>query len=139
LPIDSFIKDGNGKGSSAQVSNNGEMLVRPFYTFNTSYRVVLSTTNMTNILSPSAGNNFIITSIILNADKNVTSSAVVTLSESQTFAGTSTKDLVTLDITKNTTVPLTALSLKISDGKFINAITDDATVNITLLGYFMPV
>jgi len=138
LPIDSFIKDGNGKGSSAQVSNNGEMLVRPFYDFNTSYRVVLSTTNMTNVVEPNTGNNFIITSIILNADKNVTSSAVVTLSESQSFAGTSTKDLITLDITKNTTVPLTALSLKIPEGKFINAITDDATVNITLLGYFMP-
>lgn len=138
MPIDTLIKDGRGSESYAKVTRNGEILTRPFYDFNTTYRVVLSTTNMTNILEPVPGNDFIITSIILNAAKSVVDSAVITVSESASSAGTSTRDILTLDVVKKTTVPLNSLSLRVPDGKFINAITDDATVNITVLGYFMP-
>ncbi len=138
MTVKVFLEDGNGRGSSAQVTRNGEVLTRPYYAFNTSYRVVLTTTNMTNVVSPKESENFVCTSVIINATRSVTGEASVTFSESQTSAGTSTKDIITLDVAKDTTIDLANLNLLVPAGKFINVITDDATVNITILGYHMP-
>ena len=138
--IDTKISDGSGGGHLARVTHAGELIiVRGNYdsTFNTA---MTSINTAYNIVTPKSGFQFIVTGIVLNADKNVsaTDGAIVELYEATSdTTTTASKTLLTLNIGKNTTVPLTGILIQTSKGVYVNAKTDDATVNITLLGYYL--
>jgi hypothetical protein len=84
--------------------------------------------------------SFIITGIIINADKNVsaTNGSNIRIYEATTDTSISeTKLLFTLNLLKNDAEVITSILIKTTEGRYINADTDDATVNITLLGYYL--
>ena len=140
--IDTKISDGSGGGHLARVTHAGELIiVRGNYdsTFNTA---MTSINTAYNIVTPKSGFQFIVTGIVLNADKNVsaTDGAIVELYEATSdTTTTASKTLLTLNIGKNTTVPLTGILIQTTKGVYVNAKTDDATVNITLLGYYLEI
>ena len=138
--IDTKISDGSGGGHLARVTHTGELVtVRGNYdsTFNAA---MTSINTAYNLVTPKSGFQFIVTGIVLNADKNVsaTDGAIAELYEATTdTTTTASKTLLTLNIGRNTTVPLTGILIQTTKGVYVNAKTDDATVNITLLGYYL--
>lgn len=140
--INTKISDGSGGGHLARVTHAGELIiVRGNYdsTFNTA---MTSINTAYNLVTPKSGFQFIVTGIVINADKNVsaTDGAVVELYEAtDATTTTATKTILTLNIGKNSTIPLTGILIQTTKGLFINAKTDDATVNITLLGYYLEI
>ena len=140
--IDTKISDGSGGGHLARVTHAGELItVRGNYdsTFNAA---MTSINTAYNLVTPKSGFQFIVTGVVLNADKNVsaTDGAIAELYEATSdTTTTASKTLLTLNIGKNTTVPLTGILIQTTKGLFINAKTDDATVNITLLGYYLEI
>ena len=142
MTLDVNISDGSGSGRhKARVTHNGELIVRDAAKFSTAIRTILDGTGTAfNITPPKAGSNYIVTGLLVNADKSVTATAVVEIYESSSATSTiQDKGVITIDVTKNTTIPLFPLRLIVSEGAFLNAETDDATVNITTLGYFTSV
>lgn len=128
------------KGNFAGVSTGGELIVRPFFEYSKAFRKVLNAVDTAfNLVVPQPFKSFIVTGLIINADKNVTGSAVVQIypADSPT-SRTALADGVVIDLPKNETVTIVPLPLKIDQGQWINAETDDATINISLLGYFLP-
>jgi ribosomal protein S5 len=140
--IDTKISDGSGGGHLARVTHAGELItVRGNYdsTFNAA---MTSINTAYNLVGPKAGQQFIVTGVVLNADKNVsaTDGAIAELYEATSdTTTTASKTLLTLNIGKNTTVPLTGILIQTTKGVYVNAKTDDATVNITLLGYYLEI
>lgn len=140
--INTKISDGSGGGHLARVTHAGELIiVRGNYdsTFNTA---MTSINTAYNLVTPKSGFQFIVTGIVLNADKNVsaTDGAIAVLYEATSdTTTTASKTLLTLNIGKNTTVPLTGILIQTTKGVYVNAKTDDATVNITLLGYYLEI
>lgn len=137
MPIEVNLADGTGSSRHrVKISHNGELFVRT--RFQEVSRVSANGTGTAfNLKEPKTNSNFIITGLIMNADKNVTASALVEVYEANSPTSiTQTKNLITLDIPKNATVSTVPLLLKVTEGTYINAETDDATVNVVLLGYF---
>jgi len=136
------LNDGTGAGHTVKVTHTGELVtVRGNYdqTFQDS---MTSINTAYNLIVPKTANQFIITGIVINADKNVsaTDGAVVEVYEAaDATTTTATKTILTLNIGKNSTIPLTGILIQTTRGTFLNAKTDDATVNITLLGYYILV
>ena len=136
------LNDGTGAGHAAKITHTGELVtVRGNY--DQTFQDSLALTNTAyNLVVPKTARQFIITGIVINADKNVsvTDGAVVEVYEAtDATTTTATKTILTLNIGKNSTIPLTGILIQTTKGTFLNAKTDDATVNITLLGYYLLV
>jgi len=137
--INTVIADSKTK-TTAKVSSNGELITAPF-NFDMGIRKVLNATGTAfNHVVPKSGEKFIITGLIINADKNVTSSAVVEFYEADSPTNaTASKGLVTIDVPKNETVVITGINMETSQGVYLNSKTDDATVNFMVLGHFVNI
>lgn len=134
------LNDGTGAGHTAKITHTGELVtIRGSYdqTFQAS---MTSINTAYNLVVPKTSKQFIITGIIINTDKNVsaTDGAIVEVYEATNDTTTTvTKTIMPLTIGRNSTIPLTGILIQTTKGTFINAKTDDATVNITLLGYYL--
>jgi len=137
--IDTVITDSKTK-TTVKVSSNGELITAPF-NFDMGIRKVLNATGTAfNHVVPKSGEKFIITGLIINADKNVTGSAVVEFYEADSpINTTASKGLVTIDVPKNETVVITGINMETSQGVYLNSKTDDATVNFMVLGHFVNI
>ena len=140
MPIETYIRDGTGNGHNVKVTHTGELVtIRGEY--DTSQAAIMTATATAyNMVEPRVGSSFIITGIIVNTDKNVsaTNGANIELYEAATDTSTvQSKLLFALNILKNDSEVITGILLKTTEGVYLNAETDDATVNITLLGYYL--
>jgi len=134
------LNDGAGNGHNARVTHAGELVtVRGNYDEASQQSMNVINTAY-NLATTKANKRFVITGIIINADKNVsaTDGAVINLYEATSDTSTTaTKAIITLNIGKNESEVITGILIQITQGVYINAKTDDATVNITLLGYYL--
>lgn len=137
--INTVITDSKTK-KSAKVTSNGELITAPF-NFDMGIRKVLNATGTAfNHVVPKSGEKFIITGLIINADKNVTSSAVTEFYEADSPTNTTASEgLVTIDVPKNETVVITGINMETNQGVYLNSKTDDATVNFMVLGHFVNI
>jgi hypothetical protein len=79
------------------------------------------------------GSQFIITDIILIADKNVTTDTLVEIYEASGPDSTVVdKAIFTTEMLKNSDLVLTGLNWKVNSGKYLNAKTDDDDVFATI-------
>jgi len=140
LTIETFIRDGSGHGHNVRVTHTGELVtIRGEY--DTATAAVMTVINTAyNLVLPRDNESFIITGIILNADKNVSATNGADIQIYETTTSTSTvqsKLLFTLNLLKNDSEVITGILIKTTEGRYLNVETDDATVNITLLGYYL--
>ena len=140
--IDIKLSDGAGGGHLARVTHAGELVVvRGNYDTTTAKTLSLTNTAY-NVALPLTNKKFIITGLIVNTGNDVspTAGATVVLYEASSDTTTTVdKNLITLVVPDNSTVPITGLLIESTVGKYINIKTDDATVNITLLGYYLEI
>ena len=138
MPIDSHIKSGDGTGNIAKVNAQGALITSSGQ-FDTSSKVSLVATTVYNLKEPRAGQQFVITGIILNASRSVTSEALISIFESSVYQGASVLAILSIDVAKNTTISLIGLNLAVTEGEWLSCSTDDATCNVTVLGHYITI
>ena len=126
-------------GSVAKILGAGELTTTARH-FSTPVSIKLDTINIAyNFASAVAGQKFIITDIIMTADKNVTTDALVEIYEGASAAATSAdKTIFKIEILKNTTLSMNGLNWEVASGKFLNAKTDDDDIFMTIAYHIHP-
>jgi len=126
-------------GIVAKILGAGELATAPRH-FSTPVSIKLDTINTAyNFASAVAAKKFIITDIIMTADKNVTTDALVEIYEGATAITTTVdKTIFKTEILKNTDLILTGLNWEVAGGKFLNAKTDDDDIFMTIAYHINP-
>ena len=133
------LLDGTGTKSRACVTSIGQLVVAPFAYDD----VVAKTTAVDNVpinfYPPRAGYQFVITSILLTADSNVTGSSVIDVYEANDVADTViSKAILHIDLLKNNYRDITGMNIIVTEGKFVNLKADDTDVSAVITGYYVP-
>jgi hypothetical protein len=140
MPIEVRIADGLGGSSHAHVNGAGVVAVGPL-DYSKSYNATAAVANTAyNLIEPKAGQIFVVTAILLYANKNVgVNDATVELYEADAIDTTTVfRSVLQTEMPQKTTRDLTGLNLQISAGKWLNVKTDDDDIFCTVLGYYSP-
>jgi len=135
------IVDGFGDSTPVKVSPQGEILTRQLKFSQGQFQAIDAADTAFNFFTPRAGEQFVITGILLNTNKDVgVNGAIFDLYESSSASSTTIdKQLARLNILKNDTVSIPGTFLAVTQGKFLNGKADDTIVNVTVGGYFIDV
>lgn len=139
MPIQVLLSDGFGNGITAGVSSRGQLVTGPL-DFSTAYAVTASVDDTAyNFVPPKSGKRFVITDILLYANKGVgVADATVAVYEADSATSTAvTKSILAIEMLKQTARDITGLNLIVSEGKWVNIKTDDNTVFATMMGYYV--
>lgn len=139
MSIDARLLDGKGTGKTAVITSRGQLVTSPL-DFSKSYtQEVNQVTTAFNFIGPISDKQFVVTDILLYADKNVgVNDASVQIYEAD--SSTSTVEVTTIlnvEMVKQTARDITGLNLIITQGKWLNIKTDDATIFATVMGYYV--
>lgn len=127
-------------GNKAKVTKSGELVVAPLAYDETVFQELGTANTAVNFFSPKADKQFVITGIVVFADKDISDANdtnIIVFEASD--AGTATVDKVLLQfgMGKLTSLSITPLHLLVNNGVWINAKCDDADIHMTLMGYFI--
>lgn len=139
MSIITKIGDGAGKSTEAIVTSRGQLVTSPLE-YSTAYtKEVNATATAFNFIGPVTGKRFVITDILLYADKNVgVNDASVQLYEATSSASTTiSKTIIDIEMVKQTNRDITGLNLILTEGRYLNIKTDDATIFATVMGYYV--
>lgn len=124
-------------GIPFRLTRSGELVVAPVAYDLTEFNAMSSTGTAYSFYGPKVDFRFIITGFVAVSDKNITADAVVEIYEASAEDETTvSKTLIQFAITKNAVVAPTPLRILVTDGVWVNAKTDDATINMTMFGYY---
>jgi len=133
------IKDGSGSGTNAKVTPIGQVVTAPYAYDDVSTKTLDVDDTAVNFYLPKAGQQFVVTTILLTANKNVTTDCTVVIYEADDPTETTvTKTILNIEMLKNTSRDITGMNLLVSKGKFVNGKTDDDDVFCTIMGYYIP-
>lgn len=134
------ILEDSENGCSAKVTTRGQLITAPL-DFSKFYAGAVTANNgVANLLPPIANKRFVITSIILTSNKNLAANdATVTIYEAPGVSSTTQSAvIITLQIPKNQTLPLTGLnSIITNEGVWLNATSDLETIFFNVAGYYI--
>jgi hypothetical protein len=140
MSIKSEIIDGRGTSSKAKVTSRGQLVTAPL-DFSISYtQEVNATATAFNFVGPETNKRFVITDILLYANKNIgVNDASIQIYEADSDTETTvSKTILDIEMLKQTSRDITGLNLIITEGKWVNIKTDDATIFATIMGYYVP-
>jgi hypothetical protein len=134
------IKDGHGEGNRVKVSSRGQLVTAPL-DYSTLHSVTLAVAGTVyNLALPVSGKQFVITDLILYADKNVgTNDASIEIfgaGDGPTGVN-ALGSLIELELPKKNSLVLTGLNIVIGKGLWLNATTNDNIVYINIAGYYV--
>lgn len=138
MTIRTNICDGTGSGREAKVTTRNQLVVGSL-DFSTPVQQDLDVINTAfNFFEPQGGNVLIITDIVINATKSasVNGSVVEIFEASEVDSITATTNTFKFDIQRQQVIVMTGLNLMGTEGQFLNAKCDSATVLVTIAGYF---
>lgn len=138
MVLKSVIKDGRGTGNLTGVSSAGELTIGAEGTFSnkSSFRLMNVVNQAFNLFPPISGKQLIITSIAFDGNANST----VSIYEA-TNSSTTTIDRLLFKLNLRTAgqiaIPFSFGGfLAVTEGEFVNALTDTQPVNINVVGYY---
>jgi hypothetical protein len=137
--IDTQLKDGRGAGTYACITKRGELVVGPADYSTPVAKTLTVADTAVNFFGPRSGKQFVVTGVLIGTNKDVgVNGADVFVYEAAT-ADTTTVSvaLMELQLLKNDARDITGLNVIVGEGKFVNAKSDDTTVFITVLGYYV--
>jgi len=137
-----IIDGGLGKKKAVIVTEFGQLVVAPLSYSETNYKLLNADDTAFNFLEAVPTKRFVITSIFIDAGKNVspTTAATIVVYESTAVDSlTVSKTILQAELIKNTFRDFVGLNIITREGFFINAKTSDADVAISINGYFVPV
>jgi len=137
------IVDGRGATKNrACVTSVGQVITAPFDYDLAEFRSLSVIDTAFNFYQPQIGKQFVITGMRIKAGRFVSNTIDATI---VIYEGTSditlTEDRVLFEeaLIRSEDVTLLPTNILASEGKFINAKTDDATIFINIMGYFIPI
>jgi len=137
-PIQIVGKNGN----AVDVAGSGHLVVGEHSFNETEFKLLNATAGTAfNYYSPKANKQFIIKGIIAQANKDVSNvaTATVIVFEGSSAADTSAdKVLLEFGLTRFGVLNAPPLNIIVNTGKFINATTDDTSILMTIMGYYIP-
>lgn len=136
------IEDGSGTSSKVKVTKQGQLVVGELFFNDVSSQTLDVINTAYNFAVGKSGQNFIVTGVLIYANKNVgVGDATLDIYEAADATSTTIdKTILTLEVPQKVYVPfLDNLNLKITEGKFLNAKTDDDDIFLTIFGYYAPV
>lgn len=125
-------------GKLVRVTSRGQLVTAPL-DFSEAYNATADEINTAyNLVTPKVGKIFIITGILIYANKNVgVADATVVLYEATSSTTTTvTNTIFTSEIPKYGRVIVPSLNLSTAEGRWINIKTDDDDIFATVLGYY---
>lgn len=139
MSLPTIIKDGTGTGCSAKVSARGQLVTAPL-DFSTLYPKKLDVINTAfNYVGPLTEKVFVITDIILYANKDVgPADAIVDIYEtSSATSATILRSIFQTEIPKYSNFIMTGLNLITSEGVWLNGKTNDNSIFTNIGGYYI--
>lgn len=139
MTISTNIEDGSGSSNKAKVTNRGQLVTGPI-DFSRAYSVDVDTINTAfNFVPPIAGKRFVITDILLYANRNVgVNDATVEIYEATGATVTTVSTSILLaEMLKQSSRDITGINLIVSEGRWINIKTDDNSIFATVMGYYV--
>mgnify|MGYP003657808807 CR=1 FL=1 len=125
----------------AKVTNKGQLIVAP-YDYDEVVFFELATANAAYSFYPPKGNyNFIITGIVGYADKQVgttTGATVIVYEAVAPETAVVDKTLFQIEMASVSNIVLLPLNIKVNEGRFVNAKTDDDDIHMSIMGYYIP-
>lgn len=138
MTLKTFIRDGQGSGNLAGVSTAGELVVRGLGDNQAKNQSMTVAGQAYNFFSPTLGKTFVITTIIFSVKPNTT----LTLFSAPSITSTTVDTLLFTAVMINATTLAIPLPfggfLAVGEGEFLNATTDNATSQMTIIGFYRP-
>ena len=125
-------------GRSAQITSRGEITTAPL-SFSKAYNAIAGTASSpANILAPMTNKVFVITAILLYGNKKVgAADATVTIYEANSPTTTTIEETIfQTEIPKGQRRDITGIYLGVTEGRWVNIITDDDDIYVTIMGYY---
>jgi hypothetical protein len=136
------LEDCHGTGNTARVTKYGQLIVAPI-DFSTAVATKLEVANTAyNFVVPKQDKIIVITDILLYANRNVgANDATVDIYTSDVGPTETTikESIIQTEMLKQTSRDLTGLNLEVSQGRWVNAKTDDDDVFVTIGYYYVPI
>ena len=127
------------QGNQVKITRIGQLVTAPFSYDEAKFISLAVDDQGYTFYQPLAGKQFVISTIILTADKNVATDCTVEIFESTTEDDpTVSKSILNIEMLKNSARDLIGLNLIVSEGKYLNGKTDDNNVAATIMGYYIP-
>jgi hypothetical protein len=125
-------------GNKVKVTNSGELVTSSLEYDLTKYHGMSSAGTAYNFYPPVSKKQFIITGFLAVSDKNITADAIIEIYEADSDTSTTVdKELPKFALTKNAITSPTPLRILVNEGVWVNAKTDDATIHLTMFGYYI--
>ena len=133
MPVPSFIKDPQS-GSVAKVTEFGQLVTAPIDYSVPVVDTLAADNTPVNFIEPQGGKKIVITDIILTANRDVGVNGALVQVYCATAPDSSaiTVGLLDIDMLKNTGRDLIGVNFIIDEGFWVNAISDDSSIQITL-------
>ena len=126
-------------GKQADVSNQGELITRAFAYSDPQFKNMDLVDTAYNFFVARTSFRFVITGIILDANRNVGANGASVIIYEATTATTITvsKTLFEFDMVKQSSKVLVPLLVQTTEGVFVSGKTDDDDVLATVMGYYI--
>jgi hypothetical protein len=135
MAIPTTITDGL---RDVKVTSSGELVTSSLAYDETQYFELDSAVDSFSFFPPKVGKQFVITGFTAVSDKNITADAIVEIFEANAADSTTAlKTLPKFAMTKNAVVSPTPLRILVTEGVWVNAKTDDASIHLTMFGYYI--
>ena len=142
MAVDSYILDGNGRGTKGSVTSIGEIVVGVFSHDLTMFVKLEVDDTAYNFYVPRDGEQFVITGMRIKASRSVSNTVDA---EIIIYEAEGPTDLTVIKILheeamiRGESATLNPMNILVAQGVFVNAKTTDPTVYITIMGYYIPV
>ena len=134
------VIDGCGSLRRATVNSTGALSVGPPKFDETATAALAVDDQAYNFFSPRASLQFVITGVLAYATRavnNATDTNISIFESDQPTSATSTKDLMVFGMGSLTNLQLVPLNLLVNPGVYVNGSTDDNTIHMTIMGYYI--
>ena len=143
MPTPVNILDGSrGTKKRAGVTSIGQLVVAPFSYDETEFKELAVDDAVYNFYKPRAKQQFVITGMFAVGDQQITANAnavVIIYEANGSDVTTVDKILLEFVIKQDQSIPITGLNIIVNEGKWINAVTSDDDVFVTIFGYYLKV
>ncbi len=126
----------------AIVDKSGHLAIGPAQFDEAVFQTLDSLSTSYNFFPPLPHSRFVMTSLIVFADKDVldSSDTTVTIYEGTTADTTTvSKTLLQFGMGRLTSLPIVPLRLAVTEGFYVNAKTTDDDIHITMMGHYVKI
>ncbi len=140
--IDAIIKDGTGTDNKARVSPFGQVITGPVDYNSVATQELAVNNQVYNFVEPLSGHRIVVDGLLIYANRSVgVNDATVTIYESTGGPDSAvvSQTILQTEMLKQSRADLIGINFLCSEGSWINATTDDNSVFLTVLYYYVPI